>query len=487
VLFDLDGFKLVNDVSGHAEGDRVLRAVAHELSAAGRTSDLAFRVGGDELALVLPDTGPEEAAQVAARAAAMIGEVDSRTSVSYGVGAWPDHGPTKTTLLRTADEQLYAMKHSRVTTPLATRGVVERGGPDDQRERLAIASRLSSRLAALDDEREIVQVTVDELDRTFGYFLAVVHRLDRHDDTLRLVAVAGELATALDGIGQWAQPVEAGVLGRVVRTGEPMIVHDTRLDPDFVTPDERVESRSELALPIRVAGEIWGVLNLEAAETGAFGEDDLLLATMIAAQVGAAIHRSRLSHDREDTFMTALGVLCDALETKDSYTAAHAREVADLCEQVAARLGVRGEELRNLSYAALLHDIGKIGVRSEILRKPGPLEDYEFEEIKLHTVIGADMLSRIPAFAGVQSLVRSAHERWDGHGYPDGLRGDEIPLGARVICACDAFHAMTSDRPYRDAMPIPAAIAELRTGAGRQFDPAVVEALIAEIAALAPT
>ena len=263
-----------------------------------------------------------------------------------------------------------------------------------------------------------------------------------------------------------------------------MIVHDTRLDPDFFTPDERVESRSELALPIRVAGEVWGVLNLEAADVGAFGEDDLLLATMIAGQVGAAIHRSRLSHDREDTFMTALGVLCDALETKDSYTAAHAREVADLCEQVAARLGVRGEELRNLSYAALLHDIGKIGVRSEILRKPGPLEDYEFEEIKLHTVIGADMLSRIPAFAGVQSLVRSAHERWDGHGYPDGLRGEEIPLGARVICACDAFHAMTSDRPYRDAMPIPAAIAELRAGAGRQFDPAVVEALIAQIGAL---
>ena len=485
VLFDLDGFKLVNDVSGHAEGDRVLRGVAHALAQSCRAADLAFRVGGDELALVLPDTGPEAAVEVVARAAAAISEVDARTSVSFGIGGWPDHGPTKTTLLRRADEQLYAMKGQRATTALAYRGAPEARHVDHQRERLAIASRLSSRLAALEDEREIVQVTVDELDRTFGYFLAVVHRLDRHDETLRLVAVAGQLASALDDIGQWAQSLRTGVLGRVARTGEPMMVHDTRLDPDFVTPDERVESRSELALPIRVAGEVWGVLNLEAADVGAFGEDDLLLATMIAAQVGAAIHRSRLSHDREDTFMTALGVLCDALETKDSYTAAHAREVADLCEQVGARLGVGGEELRNLSYAALLHDIGKIGVRAEILRKPGPLEDYEFEEIKLHTVIGADMLSRIPAFAGVQSLVRSAHERWDGHGYPDGLHAQEIPLGARIICACDAFHAMTSDRPYRDAMPIPVAIAELRAGAGRQFDPEVVDALIAEIASVA--
>ena len=244
------------------------------------------------------------------------------------------------------------MKHSRTTPTVATRGPLATQSNDEQRERLAMASRLSARLAALDDEREIVQVTVDELDRTFGYFLAVIHRLDRHDETLRLVAVAGELASRLDDIGQWAQPIEVGVLGRVARRGEPVIVHDTRLDPDFFTPDERVESRSELALPIRVAGEIWGVLNLEAADVGAFGEDDLLLATMIAAQVGAAIHRSRLSHDREDTFMTALGVLCDALETKDSYTAAHAREVADLCEQVGARLGVRGEELRNLQLRA---------------------------------------------------------------------------------------------------------------------------------------
>jgi putative nucleotidyltransferase with HDIG domain len=136
--------------------------------------------------------------------------------------------------------------------------------------------------------------------------------------------------------------------------------------------------------------------------------------------------------------------------------------------------------LRTVRYAALLHDIGKIGIPGEILSKPEALSQEEFEQIKKHTVIGARMLERIPFFEEVHPLVRSAHERWDGRGYPDALAASEIPLGARIICACDAFHAMTSDRPYRAAMPPVEAIAELRRHAGRQFDPTVVDAVVAE-------
>jgi putative nucleotidyltransferase with HDIG domain len=178
--------------------------------------------------------------------------------------------------------------------------------------------------------------------------------------------------------------------------------------------------------------------------------------------------------------MTTLAALSDALEHKDAYTAAHAREVEELAERVGARLGLDDEELRTVRYAALLHDIGKIGIPSEILNKPDRLTDEEFEQIKQHTVIGARMLERIPFFEHVHPLVRSAHERWDGRGYPDALAASEIPLGARIICACDAFHAMTSDRAYRAAMPAVEAIAELRRHAGRQFDPAVVDALVVE-------
>jgi putative nucleotidyltransferase with HDIG domain len=148
---------------------------------------------------------------------------------------------------------------------------------------------------------------------------------------------------------------------------------------------------------------------------------------------------------------------------------------------VAERLGLEDEEQRIVRYGALLHDIGKIGVRSEVLQKPGPLTPGEFEEIKQHTVIGAKMLERIPFFKPVQPIVRSAHERWDGHGYPGGLAGEDIPLGARIVCACDAFHAMTSDRPYSKARGVEEAAAEMQRCSGTQFDPRVVDALLADL------
>lgn len=168
-----------------------------------------------------------------------------------------------------------------------------------------------------------------------------------------------------------------------------------------------------------------------------------------------------------------------ALGAKDSYTAAHAHRVAELTESVGLRLGMTAAELRTLRLGGLLHDVGKIGIGSELLSKAGPLTPEELEQVERHTIIGAEMLRRNPYFVDVHPLVRSSHERWDGRGYPDGRRGEEIPLGARIIHACDAFHAMTSNRPYRRAMPTRAAITELRRHAGSQFDPSVVEELTA--------
>jgi putative nucleotidyltransferase with HDIG domain len=179
--------------------------------------------------------------------------------------------------------------------------------------------------------------------------------------------------------------------------------------------------------------------------------------------------------------VTRLLALSEALARKDAETAIHSRKVAELAERVGARLGMFGQQLRALRWAALLHDVGKIDVRDEVLRKPGALTDEEFEEIKAHAAGGAEMVRRVPFFARVSPLVRWSHERWDGRGYPDGLCGNEIPLGARVIFACDAFDAMVSDRPYRRAMSLREAVSELRAAAGTQFDPEVIDALVAEV------
>jgi putative nucleotidyltransferase with HDIG domain len=354
------------------------------------------------------------------------------------------------------------------------------GGPG-QDERLLVGSRLATSLAHAHSIEDVATIAVRQLHDSFDYYLAVVQRLDP-DGSLRVVAGAGPLAEEADDFLAMEQPVEIGVNGRVARTGEPAMVNDTRLDSDYLARNPRTDPGSELSLPIRVAGSVWGVMNLEQEEPDAFAEEDLLLAHIVAGQVGAAIYRCQLVDELEGAFLTTLGVLADAVELQDAYTADHANEVAELTVRVGERMGIGGPELDRLRYGALLHDVGKIGVPGELLRKAGPLTSEERQKMDTHTAVGARMLERIPFLAPVAPLVRSAHERVDGGGYPDGLRGDEIPRGAMIIATCDAYHAMTSDRSYRQAMPKDAAIRELRGGAGTQFDPEVVSALVAELA-----
>jgi putative nucleotidyltransferase with HDIG domain len=342
---------------------------------------------------------------------------------------------------------------------------------------LEVASRLAVRLMQLRTPEAIATAVVHELHSAFGYYLAVVHRL--HDGrVLRVVAGAGRLAEDDANFLAWEQPITSGVNGRVARTLTPALVSDTRLDPDYLGRDPLVDPGSELSIPITVDGRCWGVLNLEQLARHAFDQDDLLLAEAVVAQTGAALHRCALLDEMEGSFSTTLAILCDALESKDPYTAQHAQQVADLAASTGEQLGIPRAQHRAVRYCALLHDIGKLGVRGELLTKAAALTPEEYAEVMEHSVIGAALLSRVPLLADIAPLVRSVHERWNGTGYPDGLAKDAIPLEARIVAVCDAWHAMTSDRPYRRALAAPTAIAELRRGAGNQFDPAVVEAFI---------
>jgi HD-GYP domain-containing protein (c-di-GMP phosphodiesterase class II) len=176
---------------------------------------------------------------------------------------------------------------------------------------------------------------------------------------------------------------------------------------------------------------------------------------------------------------TAL-LLRDVLEEDDEYTGRHTEDVVGLSVQVAERLGVDEDVRRATELGALLHDIGKIVIPDAIINKPGPLDDDEWALMRTHTIEGQRMLDRVGGLlADVGVVVRASHERWDGRGYPDGLAGEAIPLAARIVSACDAFNAMTTDRSYRRALPLEVATKELADNAGTQFDPAVVEALIA--------
>ena len=172
-------------------------------------------------------------------------------------------------------------------------------------------------------------------------------------------------------------------------------------------------------------------------------------------------------------------LLGEVLTTNHEYTGAHSRSVVVLAHQVGQALELDEVSLREIEFGALLHDVGKMAIPNEILNKPGKLTDDEMELVRTHTLEGAEMLDRIGGvLAEVGEVVLSHHEHFDGRGYPHGLAGEEIPIASRVIAVCDAFNAMTTDRPYRDAMPIGDAIAELRANSGTQFDPQVVQALI---------
>jgi diguanylate cyclase (GGDEF)-like protein len=173
-----------------------------------------------------------------------------------------------------------------------------------------------------------------------------------------------------------------------------------------------------------------------------------------------------------------IAALASTLGERDRYTGDHSETVVDLATRVGSALALDPEQIGGLRTAALLHDIGKVGVPDEILHKPGPLTDAEWEIMRQHPVIGERIIRAIPGLGSIARVVRAEHERWDGGGYPDGLAGEEIPIEARIILACDAYHAMTSDRPYRLAMDHSDAFAELTDNAGTQFDPQVIEALV---------
>jgi len=348
------------------------------------------------------------------------------------------------------------------------------------REQLRLAARLTARLATKANVQEMAQLVVDELHETFAFYLAAVQRLD-DDGVLRLLAGGGLLAEVMSEFLITEQPASEGVNGRVARSGVTALVADTRADPDYVSRDPQTDPNSELSVAILVDGSVWGVLNIEESERGALSEADAVLVEAIASSFGAAVHRANLMADLEGAFTTTLAVLTSTVEAKDDYTACHGEDVADLAERIAQRLSLSGHFARDTRYAALLHDIGKVAVPSEILLKPGPLTDAEWVIMRDHSAVGGELVARIDAFAHLAAAVRASHERWDGAGYPDGLAGEEIPLIARIIAACDTYDAITTHRPYRAARTPEEAFAELRRVAGSQLDPSVVDAVINEL------
>jgi HD domain/GAF domain len=209
-------------------------------------------------------------------------------------------------------------------------------------------------------------------------------------------------------------------------------------------------------------------------------ERDLRFMAGLARMIGDQLHRDELQAQRHRVALNEAHVraLLAALEARDGYTEEHSHAVVEMALMVADELGLSPDHLGDVEVAALLHDMGKLGISDAILRKPGALTDEEWEEMRRHPEIGARIVSGMHGLSHLADIVRAEHERWDGRGYPDGLAGDDIPLIARIVLVCDTFHAMTSDRPYRAAMGEEAAVRELHAAAGSQLCPSTVRAAL---------
>jgi len=228
------------------------------------------------------------------------------------------------------------------------------------------------------------------------------------------------------------------------------------------------------AAPFTLEGR-WGVVTVAPEPGSDLGSRELDLLGGLAHQAKLAIANASSFASLEKTFLSTIEALANALEARDEYTSSHARWITDTSLKVGRELGLDGEALKRLELGALFHDIGKIGIPNSILLKPGPLTSEERELIETHPELGAKIIAPIDQLQDVCGIVRACHERWDGAGYPDLRAGEEIPLEARIIFACDAFHAMTTDRPYRRALPAEEALRRLEEAAGSQFDPRVID------------
>jgi putative nucleotidyltransferase with HDIG domain len=318
-------------------------------------------------------------------------------------------------------------------------------------------------------------LTLDRLARQ----VCQVMDVEQSSIVVRDPARAGE-AIAVAGCGLDEEAVGSrfdahkGLTGRVLASGEPVVSRE-------VAPNgTNAGSRSiRAAAPVRWDARVQGALGARTDSPGRrFGPSEIRLLSQLADTVGAALKHAERRAEVLSSVRRRMAALMSAVEGRDPYTAGHSEAVAELSTSLGRYLRLSPADLLELEAAALLHDLGKSGVPDAVLNKPAPLDEDEQALVRRHTVWGAQMLADIPGLEPVGTIVLFHHERWDGTGYPQGLAQSQIPIASRIIAVCDAYHSMTSHRPYRRALSTEHATWELIGAAGSQFDPAVVERFV---------
>lgn len=302
------------------------------------------------------------------------------------------------------------------------------------------------------------------------------------DEATRELVFHVALGEKGEEVKQFRLPLGEGIAGWVAQTGEPLLVNDVHADPRFrrdIAEAIDFPTQSIVCVPLKTREQIIGVIEVINRRDGApWGPRDLDLLKALAAQMAIAIENARLYTNLERFFLNTIASLVAAIDARDPYTHGHSQRVMEYALAIAEEMKSPAEDMNAIRVASLLHDIGKIGTPEGILKKPGRLTAEELAEIRRHPVTGSEILSHIDELGRVAQIVRHHHERYNGRGYPDGLKGENIPRAAQIVAVADALDAMTSDRTYRAAFAPEVAMEHLRRGAGSQFDPQAVQAAL---------
>lgn len=339
---------------------------------------------------------------------------------------------------------------------------------------------VSETMASSLNLRAIYQTTLDAMVNVLGANTCSIMLLEPDGKTL---AVQDARGLNPEIIGAIRQPVGEGIAGRIFKEGRPLLMNDFPL----ITPKRSEYPNrgivSSVSVPLKVKGQVIGVLNMASlSKKRRFRQEDLDLLTHFAAEIATAIENTRLfdelrgkTEEIKSAHFEVIQALAEALESKDVYTGGHARRLAIYADAIAHEAGLSSQEIELLRYASILHDVGKIGIPDAILHNTGSLTPEQWIVIKTHPEKGAMMLSQIHSLAHISGYIRHHHERWDGKGYPDGIKGESIPLFSRIIAIADTYDAVTTHRTYQKAASPVEALEILKRSAGHQLDPALVQ------------
>ncbi len=323
--------------------------------------------------------------------------------------------------------------------------------------------------------QKVLEIALAKAEELCAAETSSIWELDEASGELFFRLVRGRAAPE---IGKVRVPLGSGIVGSVALSGRAERIEDVSRDPRWRGDiSEHFDTRGMLVVPLISRGKVIGVLQLlNAVSSGTFDDDDLRRMRLFAAPLATALANARLYAQLERTFVEAVTALAEAVERRDPYTGGHIQRVVAYSVLIADELELPPAELETLRLGATLHDIGKIAVPDQILRKPGPLTDEEAAVMRKHPEDGASIVSRIGSLAPILPIVRSHHERLDGRGYPDGLVGDQIEFLARIVAVADTFDAITTSRPYRAGLDAETAAREIHKDAGTRLCPTVVAA-----------